>query len=110
MLKAEMLRAIGLTIGIVGTGRIGSAVIDRLRGFGCRLLGHDRSASGSVPHVPLDELLRETEVPLAPYGKFGFGLGYLGSVVVIATGQYLLGNTLAALQAVSTAATRSRAT
>lgn len=51
-----------LTIGIVGTGRIGSAVIDRLRGFGCRLLGHDRSASGSVPHVPLDELLRESDV------------------------------------------------
>lgn len=37
--------------------------------------------------------------------KFGFGVGYLTSVVVIAAGQYLLGNTLAAVTAVATAAT-----
>jgi D-specific alpha-keto acid dehydrogenase len=27
-----------LTIGVIGTGRIGGAVMDRLRGFGCRTL------------------------------------------------------------------------
>lgn len=37
--------------------------------------------------------------------KFGFGVGYLTSVVVIATGQYLLGNTLTAISTVATAAT-----
>jgi hypothetical protein len=37
--------------------------------------------------------------------KFGFGLGYISSVTVIAIGQYLLGNTLAAVSAVATAAT-----
>jgi hypothetical protein len=37
--------------------------------------------------------------------KFGFGVGYLTSVVVIATGQYLLGNTLLAISTVATAAT-----
>ncbi len=36
--------------------------------------------------------------------KFGFGVGYLTSVVVISVGQYLLGNTLAAVTTVATSA------
>ena len=35
--------------------------------------------------------------------KYGFGLGYVSSVVIIATGQYLLGNTLAAVGTVASA-------
>ena len=27
-----------MTIGVIGTGRIGATVIDRLRGFGCRYI------------------------------------------------------------------------
>ena len=37
--------------------------------------------------------------------KYGFGVGYLSSVVIIAVGQFLLGNTFAALATVATAAT-----
>ena len=37
--------------------------------------------------------------------KLGFGIGYATPVVVIAVGQYLLGNTLAAVATVATAAT-----
>lgn len=37
--------------------------------------------------------------------KYGFGLGYMSSVTIIAVGQYLLGNTLAAASTVATAAT-----
>lgn len=32
-----------MTVGVVGTGRIGKAVIERLRGFGCHVLAYDRS-------------------------------------------------------------------
>jgi len=37
--------------------------------------------------------------------KYGFGIGYITPVIVIATGQLLLGNTLSALATVATAAT-----
>lgn len=39
--------------------------------------------------------------------KFGFGLGYVSSVAILATGQLLLGNTLGAVGTVATAATLS---
>lgn len=51
-----------LTVGVVGTGRIGAAVIERLRGFGCRILAHDNRPRISVLHVPLDQLLRQSDV------------------------------------------------
>jgi D-specific alpha-keto acid dehydrogenase len=54
-----------LTVGVVGTGRIGTAVLDRLRGFGCRILAHDHRPLNRPPageYVPLDELLRQSDV------------------------------------------------
>jgi D-specific alpha-keto acid dehydrogenase len=45
-----------LTVGVVGTGRIGSAVIDRLRGFGCRILAHDRRQSAPVEKAPFEKM------------------------------------------------------
>lgn len=60
-----------LTIGVIGTGRIGVAVLDRLRGFGCAVLAHDSRPRNSADYVPLDELLRVSDivtvhVPLNP--------------------------------------------
>lgn len=60
-----------LTVGVVGTGRIGTAVVARLRGFGCEVLGHDPRPSAAVEHVGLDELLRRGDIvtlhaPLTP--------------------------------------------
>src|SRR5436190_8551965 len=47
-----------LTVGVVGTGRIGSAVVERLAGFGCRVLTHDQRPLGQTGRVPLDDLLQ----------------------------------------------------
>jgi D-specific alpha-keto acid dehydrogenase len=51
-----------LTIGVIGTGRIGTAVIDRLRGFGCRILAHDNRPKTAADYVPLDELLQLSDI------------------------------------------------
>jgi D-specific alpha-keto acid dehydrogenase len=51
-----------LTVGVIGTGRIGAAVIDRLRGFGCRVLAHDPRPKTSARYVALDELLEQSDV------------------------------------------------
>ncbi|WP_442973612.1 D-lactate dehydrogenase VanH [Saccharothrix sp. NRRL B-16314] len=51
-----------LTVGVVGTGRIGTAVIDRLRGFGGRVLAFDTRPRASADYVPLDELLRQSDI------------------------------------------------
>ena len=60
-----------LTVGVVGTGRIGAAVMDRLRGFGCRILACDSRPDTAADYVPLDELLRLSDIvtlhtPLTP--------------------------------------------
>ncbi|MBN9387570.1 MAG: lactate dehydrogenase [Chloroflexi bacterium] len=51
-----------LTIGVIGTGRIGAAVIDRLRGFGCHILAYDHRPKTSANYVRLDELLRHSDI------------------------------------------------
>lgn len=51
-----------LTVGVIGTGRIGAAVMDRLRGFGCRILAHDSRPKVPAEYVPLDELLRQSDL------------------------------------------------
>lgn len=51
-----------LIVGVVGTGRIGTAVMDRLRGFGCRVLAYDNRPKTSACSVPLDELLRQSDI------------------------------------------------
>jgi D-specific alpha-keto acid dehydrogenase len=51
-----------LTVGVIGTGRIGTAVIDRLHGFGCRVLANDRCPKAFADYVALDDLLQQSDV------------------------------------------------
>jgi D-specific alpha-keto acid dehydrogenase len=51
-----------LTIGVIGTGRIGGAVIDRLRGFGCRTLAFDTRPTTSADYVTLGALLEQSDI------------------------------------------------
>ena len=65
-LRGRELRT--LTVGVMGTGRIGRAVIDYLRGFGCKILAYDPfpsdqlSARGDVTYVGLDELYTKSDL------------------------------------------------
>lgn len=61
----------GATLGIIGLGRIGSAVARRARAFDMRVLFHRRTPSGDAGYRELDDLLRESDVvsvhaPLTP--------------------------------------------
>jgi D-specific alpha-keto acid dehydrogenase len=51
-----------LTIGVIGTGRIGGAVMDRLRGFGCRTLAYDTRPKTSAEYVTLGALLEQSDI------------------------------------------------
>lgn len=55
-----------LTVGVVGTGRIGRAVIENLSGFGCRILAHSLHPSeemkNKVTFVDMDTLYRESDI------------------------------------------------
>lgn len=74
----------GATLGIVGAGRIGSAVARRARGFAMRILYHNRrpspelEAETGAQYRSLDDLLRESDfvvvlVPLSPETRGMFG-------------------------------------
>ncbi len=51
-----------LTIGVIGTGRIGVAVIERLQGFGCPVLAYDRYPKTSAVYAPLGTLLHQSDI------------------------------------------------
>jgi D-specific alpha-keto acid dehydrogenase len=60
-----------LTVGVVGTGRIGTAVLGRLHGFGCRVLAYDICPRGDAHRVTLDDVVQQSDVltlhtPLTP--------------------------------------------
>lgn len=60
-----------MTVGIVGTGRIGGAVIKRLQGFGCNVIAYDPCPTAEVTYTTFENLLEESDIvslhlPLVP--------------------------------------------
>ena len=56
-----------LTVGVIGTGRIGRTVLKNLSGFGCKLIAYDLYESeevkeSGVPYVTLDEIWKAADV------------------------------------------------
>ncbi len=65
----------GKNVGVIGTGRIGTAFARIMRGLGCRILAYDPSPSNEVAriaeYVPLQRLYRQSDIislhcPLTP--------------------------------------------
>ena len=63
-LRGKELRS--MTVGVVGTGRIGSQTVRNLSGFGCRILACDKyinpDVAGMAEYVSFDELLSEADI------------------------------------------------
>jgi D-specific alpha-keto acid dehydrogenase len=97
-----------LTVGVIGTGRIGAAVVDRLRGFGSRILAHDTRPESSAEHVSLAELLRQSDIvtlhtPLDAETHHLLSRGHIGEMkrdaLVVNTGRGSLVDTEALISA-----------
>lgn len=69
------------TIGVIGTGRIGTVFCDIMAGFGCRILAHDLKPNTELfshkklSYVALDQIYRESDilslhVPLTPQTRY----------------------------------------
>ena len=70
----DLVELAGLTLGIVGYGRIGQGVAAVGRAFGMKILAHRRSPGGDPECVDLETVLRESDVvslhcPLTPDTK-----------------------------------------
>lgn len=57
----------GKTVGVIGTGRIGSVFAQIMQGFGCRILGYDLSQNlellrRGVEYVALPELYKQSDI------------------------------------------------
>jgi D-specific alpha-keto acid dehydrogenase len=51
-----------MTVGVLGTGHIGRAVIERLQGFSCHVLAYDHSKEAAANYVSLNELLQNSDI------------------------------------------------
>ncbi|KYH30440.1 D-specific alpha-keto acid dehydrogenase [Clostridium tepidiprofundi DSM 19306] len=102
-----------LTVGVIGTGVIGSTVISHLKGFGCKILAYDLYPNEEVckygEYVDLDVLLQKSDVITLhmPATKDNYhiidkeNIGKMKrNAVIINTGRGSLVNTTALIEAI----------
>lgn len=60
----EGFNLFGKTVGVIGTGKIGKAFIDIMKGFKCDILAYDKFPSkiDGVTYVSLDELFEKSDI------------------------------------------------
>ncbi len=51
-----------MTVGVLGTGQIGKAVIERLGSFGCKVLAYGRGKHAMAEQVSLNDLLQKSDL------------------------------------------------
>ena len=51
-----------MTVGVVGTGRIGQAVIRLLKGFGCKIICYDYEQVDGFEYVSYEDLLKNSDI------------------------------------------------
>lgn len=104
----------GSCVGVVGTGKIGSAFARIMHGFGCSLLGYDEQPHPAclelgMSYVPLDELLARADIvslhaPLTPETRHMINARTLGlmkrDVILINTSRGGLVDTEALIHAI----------
>lgn len=86
----------GSTVGIVGLGRVGRAIAERLGVFGCSLLGFDPAAGGEIPQgvrpASLETLLAASDflVLAAPLTPTTIGLIGPAALAALKPGAFLV--------------------
>ena len=105
-LRGKELR--DMTVGVLGTGRIGQAVMERLRGCGCKVLAYDRNQKTGADYVSFHELLEKSDIvtlhiPLAEDTRHMIGYEELEMMkqeaLLINTGRGALVDTAALVEA-----------
>lgn len=103
----------GKTVGIIGTGKIGTVLVNIMNGFGCKVLAHDISPNPNLNcrYVNLDELYQKSDiislhVPLTPQTKHLIDESAIHSmkdgVMIINTGRGALIDTKALIKGLKT--------
>ncbi len=91
---AKLRRVSGLTVGIIGVGRIGAATAQRLVAFGCHVLGYSPSGRGAagVEMMALDALITQSDAIIihAPLTEASHHLINAGRIAAMKPGAYLI--------------------